>query len=101
MVARPGPVESAVTISEAVYAVALNRSKIVVVPESGESIGLDRSVVLELCKTVAVAERSRRKLALNNRSVSTRKGLTLRKRIRPHAHARCWRKRAIAAITEA
>jgi hypothetical protein len=55
-----------------------------------ESIGSDRLVVPELCKIIAgtASERSRSELALNNRSVSARKGLALRKRIRPHAHAR-------------
>ena len=55
-----------------------------------EPIGLDRSVVPELRKIIAgpPSERSRRKLAANNRSVSARKGVTLRKRIRPHRHAR-------------
>src|SRR5207248_4679620 len=55
-----------------------------------QSIGSDRSVVPELCKIIASppTERSRRKLTVNNRSISARKGLTLRKRIRPHAHAR-------------
>jgi len=55
-----------------------------------EPIGLDRSVVPELRKIIAgpPSERSRRKLAANHRSVSARKGLALRKRIRPHCHAR-------------
>jgi len=55
-----------------------------------EPIGLDRSVVPELRKIIAStpSERSRRKLAVNHRSVSARKGLALRKRIRPHCHAR-------------
>jgi hypothetical protein len=48
---------------------------------SSEPIGLDRSVVPELCKIIAgpPGERSRRKLALNNRSVSAGKSPTLRK----------------------
>jgi hypothetical protein len=48
---------------------------------SSESIGLDRSVVLEVCDTIAgtLAERSRRKLAASNRSVSARHDVTLRK----------------------
>jgi len=55
-----------------------------------ESIGSERSIVLQTRKIVASppSERSRRKLAVNHRSVSARKGLALRKRIRPHCHAR-------------
>ena len=55
-----------------------------------EPIGLDRSVVPELRKIIAgpPSERSRRKLAANNRSVSAGKIPTPRKRIRPHCHAR-------------
>ena len=68
-----------------------------------EPIGLDRSVVPELCKIIAgpPSERSRRKLAANNRTVAARKGVTLRKRVRAHRHARRPRKHSIAARTEA
>jgi hypothetical protein len=46
-----------------------------------ESIGLNRSIVLETSNTIAgtFAERSGRKLALNNRSVSAGHNVTLRK----------------------
>ena len=55
-----------------------------------DPVGLDRTAVLEVGKTVAVAttECPRRKLPRNDRTVSVRKVPTLRKRIRPYAHAR-------------
>jgi hypothetical protein len=99
MIARPGPIESAIIITETIAAVVLERSETSVALRSRETIARADAVeiavrseissILESRDTIAPVESLRRKPALIKRpDVSTRKSLTLRKRIRPHAHPR-------------
>jgi hypothetical protein len=99
MIARPAAIDSAVIITEPIAAVPLERSEISVVVRSRETIARAGaieiavrskiSIALESRDRIAAVESSRRKLApIERPDVSTRKSLTLRKRIRPRAHAR-------------